>query len=497
MRAGNLADTFIGYFSPKSLVERKRARIQAQLLERFETRQYEAASHSNRLRNWYTPRTSANVETKLSTLTLRDRARDLVRNNPHSARAVNVITSYSVGAGIVPQIRAKDPTKQKKIEALWKNWALNPKCIDSEQRHDLYSLQSLAMRAVVESGECLVKIHKGAPGLIPYSIQLLEPDFIDSFREYRTEGGYVIQGIEHDKQGRRTAYWLFKEHPGGFVNLSSYSAISEQIPADEILHIYRCERPSQVRGVSWFAPVLIALKDLSDFEDAQLLKQKISACFAVFVRDLEQGIDPLSQNNPDDKNAVGRLEPGSIQYLAPGQDVTFASPSPLDGYGEYCARVLRAISVGLGLNYENLTGDLSQVNFSSGRMGFLDFQRNLELWRWNIMILQFCEPIWKIFLQSLEILGIDTSDVTVTWTPPRTPMIDPSKELESIRTGIRGGLYTLSESLRELHGTDPQAHLEELASDFKLLDKLGLKLDTDPRNDIKPNQPNPIPTPQE
>ncbi len=129
----------------------------------------------------------------------------------------------------------------------------------------------------------------------------------------------MIQGIEDDSRGKRIACGLFREHPGGFVKLSSYSAVSERVSADEILHSYKCDRPGQVRGVSWLAPVLIALKDLGDFEDAQLLKQKLSACYAVFIRYMDAGFDPLKLQAHAE---VEKLEPGLVQK-------TYHSPRPL------------------------------------------------------------------------------------------------------------------------------------------------------------------------
>ncbi len=148
-----LSDRIIGYFSPRTLVERKKARLLSQTLDSFSKRSYDGASYSPRLKNRYTPRTSANVETKISKFPLRDRARDLVRNNPHASRAVNVIVNNTEGAGIVPQIRCQNDGKRKKIEALWGEWA-NSTAIDHEGRHDINSLMGLAMRTIVESGEC-------------------------------------------------------------------------------------------------------------------------------------------------------------------------------------------------------------------------------------------------------------------------------------------------------------------------------------------------------
>ena len=129
-----ISDKIIDYFSPRTLVERKKARLLSETLEGLSNRSYDGASYSHRLKNWYTPRTSANVETKISKFPLRDRARDLVRNNPYASRAINVIVNNTVGAGIVPQIRCKNDQKRLKIEALWSAWA-NTSAIDQEGRH--------------------------------------------------------------------------------------------------------------------------------------------------------------------------------------------------------------------------------------------------------------------------------------------------------------------------------------------------------------------------
>jgi len=50
------SDKIIGYFSPRTLVERKKARLLSETLEGFSKRSYDGASYSHRLKNWYTPR---------------------------------------------------------------------------------------------------------------------------------------------------------------------------------------------------------------------------------------------------------------------------------------------------------------------------------------------------------------------------------------------------------------------------------------------------------
>jgi capsid protein len=60
-------------------------------------------------------------------------------------------------------------------------------------------------------------------------------------------------------------------------------------------------------------------------------------------------------------------------------------------------------------------------------------------------------------------------------------MIDPTAEGLAYQHNVRSGIMSLSEALRE-RGYNPKTVLAELASDFKELDRLGLILDSDPRN---------------
>ena len=92
-----------------------------------------------------------------------------------------------------------------------------------------------------------------------------------------------------------------------------------------------------------------------------------------------------------DKN----MEPGSVYNLPPGKEITFGNP-PAVGleYEPYAAVTLRSIATGYGVTYESLTQDYSKVNFSSGRMGWIEFHRNVEQWRWNMLIPNLCEKVW-------------------------------------------------------------------------------------------------------
>lgn len=288
-------------------------------------RKYEGASKSKRLSRWHTPNTSANSETAASLETLRSRSRDLRRNNPYAAKAIQVISSNVVGHGIQTQFRGPDDSA-KPFEKEWKEWAETTQ-IDFDGRHNIYGLQRMVMEAVAESGEVLIRKRYNASNKIPLQYQILESDFLDNNKsEAKAENGNtIIQGIEFDKQGKRVAYHLFEAHPGGYDQIFFSSTLkSNRVPASEVQHVFRQDRPGQARGVPWLSPVIVRLKDFDDYEDAQLLRQKIAACFTAFVQDINGDFSDADEECDDDLG--DKIEPAIIEHLPPGKTITFTNP---------------------------------------------------------------------------------------------------------------------------------------------------------------------------
>ena len=332
---------------------------------------------------------------------------------------------------------------------------------------------------------------RSSEGIIPVKLQVVEPDLLDHSKDslYLENGGYIFQGVEFDKSLRRAAYWLYDRHPSDQLSIQS-----RRIPAGDILHIFLQERAGQIRGVPWSSSVMLRMHDFDEYEDAQLIRQKIAACFSVFVEDspdlaLPSGTGATSNGKTE---RIERVEPGMIEYLEPGKKITMASPPAAEGYESYTKKTLQGISAGLGVSYETLSNDLSNVNFSSGRMGWLEFHRNITEWQSRIMIPLVCDPIWEWFIESLFLRGLlkeKNALITAEWTPPRREMIDPVKEIKGMSEMVRNGFDSWQNQVRQL-GLDPEVVLAQLISDLGSFDAAKLKLICDARNDyIQRNSP--------
>lgn len=466
----NTLDQIISYIAPSTAAKRVQSRVMLKHLGDYEkkSRRFEGSSKGSRTSGWNTSSGSINNLVSLDLKTLVDRSRYLTINNSYAKRGVKAIASHTVGAGILPQVTKGSP----RFESLLKDWAESLE-IDAEGRHDLYGLQYLVMKTVVESGECLVRkrLRPTTYGLnIPLQIQIIEPDFLDTSKG--------VMGIEFDDKGRRTAYWLYEENPNETRHLRLLKSI--RVPAGEILHIFETHRPGQVRGFPWLSPCILRVNDLDDYESAQLTRQKIAACLVGVITDKEG--DSEEEVKSED---FGRMEPGSFEVLPPGRTMEFSKPPTVEGYGEYVSSQLHAIAAGLEVPYIVLANDYSRVNFSSSRMAFMEFYRSIDHWRWHMLVPQFLNPLFKWFLDASILSGkAKGKSPRATWVPPKREFIDPKKEIEANIMDVRAGFISQSEMIRS-RGYDPKEVFEDIAKDYETFDALGISVSTDTRKDLK------------
>lgn len=475
----NLLDSIVSAFNPVAGMRRAAARQALNTLRGFE-----AASRSRRTAGWRTTASDANSQIRQGQGLLRDRARAMRRDNPYAERGVSAIASNVVGYGIVPDPRGRKREKKRALE-LWKQWAETTACDDSGMG-DFYAMQNLAMQSITESGEVLLRrVWTPNANVVNMQVQILESDYLDDNKNYaHGDGSYSESGIEYDAKGKRTGYWLFPQHPGGAIRSIKSGTVSELVPAEDVAHIFLRKRPGQARGYSWMAPVILRMRNFDEMEDAVIEQAKIAACFAAII----QETDPASGYGPGTPkpSLIERLEPGLIERVAAGESVTFGTPPTFNGYDSYSKQSLRAVSVGLGVPYEVLTGDLSGVSFTSGRMGWLEFGRNIDVWRWHMLVPQMCARVWEWFNEAamLSSVGWDKA-IPAGWVAPRRDLIDPNKELDAIEQEMRLGALSYSGMLKERGINDTDAHVQQTVEDNRLLDDNGLIFDGDPRKTAK------------
>ena len=452
---------------------------------------HEAAGSGRRAVAWRPGNPGALATTFATGHDLRVKSRDLVRRNAWAGSAVDAFVTNCIGTGIKPQSITTDAAFREAVHALWWDWCAEA---DADGVTDFYGLQALACRAMLEGGECFVRLRVRRPedGLaVPLQIQLLEAEHVPlTFNTTLPSGNLVRGGIEFDRLGRRVAYHLTRVHPGDpAMRPRDHDLV--RVPADRIAHLFRPLRPGQIRGEPWLARALVKLDELDQYDDAALVKAKVAALFTGFVVSPDPEDAVMGGDEPDEDGVVeASLEPGTMRRLRPGQDVRFAEPADAgSSYEGFFRNQLRAVATAAGVTYEQLSGDLTQVNYSSIRAGLLEFRRRCETIQHAVVVHQLCRPVWREWMSTAVLAGALEAPgfaadparyLTAKWIPQGWQWVDPEKEFKAVVLAIRAGLMSRSEAISAF-GYDAEEIDREIAADNARADALGLVLDSDPR----------------
>lgn len=472
-------DRTIAVFSPEKARRRYSNRVALEMQKRL----YDGAQGNRLTENWNSGRTAADSEIAVAGGPLRDRMRDLVRNNALAAQAVQVLVNNMVGPGIRPRAKSGNKARDKKVDKLWAEWS---KRCDAHGHTDFHGVLALAVREMIEGGDVFAirRRRRRQRGRVPLEIELYEADHLDDSRQVFSgpNARHIRQGIEYDESGKRSAYWMFREHPGDNTALWRGYPESVRVPAADVAHLFERQRV-QSRGVPWGAPAMVALRDHGDWQLAEMVRKKTEACLVGVVMGEDgagdSNVGPLVEDAQG--NLVEQFRPGMIAYARDGKDIKFNSPSHAGGVSEWNRVQMHLISAGFRVPYALMTGDLSQANFSSNRAGLNEFRRMVDQMQWQIIIPMFCERIWEWFCEAAHLEGlIDTADIPVEWAPPKFESVNPKQDAETDQLEVRSGFASRSQMIAK-RGYDPREIEEEIANDNAEADRLGLILDSDPR----------------
>lgn len=464
------------------------------------TGEYEGAATGRRMSTWGTSSASANTSLYSSLSTLRGRTRELRRNNPLAESGAESYIANIIGSGINPRWQIKNnPTLKQEIQELWDDWT---KESDFYDHLEFYGQQSLGVSGLIDAGEFLCRFFDVGPGeydTVPLKLQLLEADHLDeTFNSVASNGNEIRMGIELDKLGRRVAYWVWNEHPGEMFSFKSVTSERIRVLKKDMLHVFKPVRIGQMRGRPWLAAIIVKLHELDGYGDAELVRKKTAAMFGGFITETMNAEGAAAgtifgrrlSGQDANSNDIIALEPGTFPVLPIGKSVVFSNPADVGvTYEVWIKQQLREVAAGMGVTYEQLTGDLSGVNYSSIRAGLLEFRRRVNQLQYQIIIHQFCRPIARRWMDTAVLCGaLRIPDyyqnrrkyLRIEWCPDGWAWVDPLKDQLAEQMAIRAGFKSRARVIAE-RGDDIEDVDREIAEDNARADKIGLILDSDPR----------------
>ena len=505
---GERIDDFIGVFSPFAAAKRRYFRFISQNM--FGS--YRGADGGRLRGSWMPGGGSADHDLLVDLPKLRERSRDLVRNDGIASGAVDTIITNIIGSGIRPQSRLDKETLkinedyaeqlQKQIEKIWERWV---DYADAGNRLDFYEMEELVERQRFVNGEAIVIPLRvtNSQRRRPYTLalQVVEADRLTTPVGFYSNKS-VRSGVEVGEYGEPVSYFIRKVHPGdinyamqvaatGLDNYTRYPAYNS-LGDPNIYHLYHVKRPGQSRGEPFFAPVLNLFKDRFEYMESELVANRVAACFALFIKKDQAYTNSIMRAKDENGQRMEELSPGLVEYLNPGESIESFNPNRPGGtFGLFIERVLRDISSGLNIPYEILAKDFSKSNYSNTRAALLEARRFFMMQQ-RFVSDKFGQPVLIALMEEAYLMGelpiLDfyqnrAAYVRSRWIAPGWQWVDPKNEVEAAVSSVDANLSTLAEEAAT-QGQDWEDNLEQRARELKkikeLEEKNGIKMTATP-----------------
>jgi lambda family phage portal protein len=440
-----------------------------------EAETFEGAAAQRRLAGWM-PSGIGPRSQSYGIVSLRLRARDLYRNNAIARAAVDRLVADLVAGGVGCRPHSALPDRLRaRMVTLWEDWARDA---DFDAVTDWYGLQAAAVRAMIIDGEALLVLEQeDTPSGVPLRLRLIEADHLPIGETTTEDGKRIVDGIELDALGRRVAYHILRQHPG---EASRSGMDTVRVPADRVAHMFLARRPGQLRGESWLAPVLVRLRNLDEFDDAVLERQKLANLFLAFIR--KPAPDPVlttDQDTPPPPPDPIKLEPGTMQELLPGEDVEFAQPPAAEGYEMFAREQLRRIASALGVPYHLISDDYAQINDRTARVAITAYRRQVLQWTHSLLVPRLVRPVREAWVRSAVLAGMLPSNRALAdlmrthYVPEAWAYIHPVQDVQADALAIKAGLKSRAQVLLE-RGQDIEEVDAQRAADAEREQRLGL-----------------------
>ena len=134
-------------------------------------------------------------------------------------------------------------------------------------------------RKKIDGGILFLKCYTGG-GLVPFKIQMLEVDELDtSVMAPRKKENKVAGGIQYNSFNKPVGYYIRQYRLDGMTTMES-----KYMDAKDVIFYFTKNRPSQVREMSDMAPTVSRIRDVNEFMRSIAVKERILACLSVFIK---------------------------------------------------------------------------------------------------------------------------------------------------------------------------------------------------------------------
>ena len=494
-----------------------------------------ASIHRRSMKGFTAKSSSPNEDINWNNYTLRQRGRMMYMSSPVATSAIKTNKTKVVGTGLTLKSTIDFKTLkmtpeaakewQRKTEAEFDLWARKKQNCDAIGMNNFYGLQQLSVVSWLMSGDVFALFQRRDPTpLNPYTlrIHMKEADLISTpFTAIpapvpggrtdginKSNGNRIYDGVEVDKKtGMVVAYWICNVHPNqryrspeDAVKWTRVKAYGTRTGLPNILHILDTERPDQYRGVTYLAPVIEPLLNISRYTQSELMAALIQSFFTAWIvtetnpsqipiNEVGYGPDEDPDNPPDSYASENPNEyemgPGTMIHLKQGEDVKFGEPHiPSTGFDTFVKVICKEIGAALEIPYDTRVKEYN-ASYSASRAALMEAWEAFRIRR-EWLVDMFCQPVYEMWLTEAVAIGRVNAPGFFTdpalreawckaqWLGPVQGQLDPTKEVKADILAVQHGFKTHEQATRESGGGDWNENMERLKQEMETLKDAGL-----------------------
>jgi len=371
---------------------------------------------------------------------LREKARYEAANNCYCKGMISTYCDYVIGTGPTLQILTDDREYNDAVETKFHYWA---------QAINLYRKLWTLCFAFVQDGEGFGVFHTNyrIQNPVKLDLQLIECDQItddwDFTVDWKREDGLIL-----DDFGNVVGYKMLPHHPGDSAWFEPM-ANPKTLPARDVIHVFRAERPGQLRGVPAIAPALMLYPHLRRWTMAALRAAEHVAKLSGVIKSTYQVSDPL----PADEFDAVEIEENMLLTLPAGYDISQINPmQPSATYEMFKQEIVAEMARCMGMPYNIAAATNRQMNFASGKLDHTGWFKTVKIAEALFDDMAVDRAFARWHERAVLIDGyLPESPVEFdprTGAPPHVwqwdgqELIDP-REAEAQATAVRNGLSTI------------------------------------------------------
>lgn len=364
-------------------------------------------------------------------------------------------------------------------------------------------LDRLLLSRLIFDGEFIVQKWRGFPeNPFGFAWQPINPDYLNHYlnriesgldhdgKRVAEPGNITRMGVELDKTFKfPVAYWFWRRRPND--NVFNYAEIYNQlfyrVPAAEVIHVFlQTEDEEQTRGWPWPFAAAVNLFRMGKFAEAALVNATIGARSGVFFKKkypegfIEGGGDPKTLN--DDGSISMELPEGSGWELPYGVEPEVVNMRyPDAALTPFMNAMNLHVGSVFGTSYATTTGDLSQANFVSSRMGQLEEREHymsvqeflIEKWKKP----GFDEELFRGLLSGKLNLPRAKFDKfnKPDFTGRRWKFVQPVDDQKAKELALNNLQCSIGDVIRETSQESPKVVFKRIAKEKALLESLGIE----------------------